>query len=361
MQRIAVALPHCHYEIAVGAGALAQLGVEVRRVAPHTRCVLFADRHVDALYGEAAGAALQTAGYAVTATPFDAGESNKTLQTVAHLYEVLLDAALERSSPVIGLGGGVTGDIVGFVAATYLRGVPLVQCPTTLLAMVDSSVGGKVGVNVAQGKNLIGAFYQPVLVLIDPHTLRTLPARELRCGLAECVKHGLLGDAALFAWTEANLSQIMGLEPAVLTELVARNAALKAGVVMRDEKEQGERALLNLGHTFAHAIEATCGYGVLAHGEAVSLGLVAAAWLSVHSGRCDRDVLERVRGLLERIGLPVRTALPPTAALLDAMRYDKKARDGRVRLILLDRIGAARMATDIDAADVAHAWEAIRA
>jgi 3-dehydroquinate synthase len=360
MHRIGLVLPHHRYQVVVGAGALERLGEEVRAVAPHDKCALLADRVVRPLYGEAVGGSLREAGYTVVPHAFDAGEPNKTLDTVSRLYDVLLDARLERSSPLVALGGGVTGDTAGFVAATYLRGVPLVQCPTTLLAMVDSSVGGKVGVNVPQGKNLIGAFYQPVLVVIDPQTLRTLPVRELRCGLAECVKHGLLGDASLFAWTETNLNNILALEPVVLAELVAQNVALKAGVVMRDEKERGERALLNLGHTFAHAIEAATGYRVFLHGEAVGLGLICAAALSAAEGRCGSDVVERVRDLLHRIGLPIRADLPPRDLLMEAMTFDKKASGGRLRLIVLDGIGAARIASDIAPAAVVHAWEAIR-
>jgi 3-dehydroquinate synthase len=361
MRTIDVILPHHRYTVLVKVGALACLGEELRKVAASPRCALFADRHVDRLYGEPARAALRGAGYTVTAEPVEPGEENKNLHTVAGLYDVLLEAHMDRRSPIIALGGGVTGDTVGFAAATYLRGVPFVQCPTTLLAMVDASVGGKVGVNVPQGKNLIGAFHQPVLVVIDPDTLRTLPAREFRCGMAECVKHGLLGDADLFAWTEANLSRIQSLEAAALEELVARNVALKAGVVMRDEKEENERALLNLGHTFAHAIEATRGYGVLHHGEAVSLGLVAAASLSSDAGLCSRAVVDRVQRLLHAIGLPLRAELPPVDELMRAMTFDKKVQSGRLRLIVLDAVGAARIAADIDPAAVAGAWDAIRA
>ena len=197
------------------------------------------------------------------------GEASKNLDSVRALYDVLLERRLERGSPVIALGGGVTGDMVGFVAATYLRGVPFVQCPTTLLAMVDSSVGGKVGVNVPQGKNLIGAFHQPVAVIADTLALRTLPARELRCGLAECIKHAVIRDPKLFAWTRANMPSLLALDADALAELVARNVAIKAAVVTEDEKETGVRAHLNFGHTFAHAIEAVTGYGVILHGEAV--------------------------------------------------------------------------------------------
>jgi len=358
---VTLALPHHRYDIHIEAGALGRLGEWTRQVAPHGRCALLADRAVDERFGAAASASLREAGYTVSHAAFESGESSKTLSTVAHLYDVLLRDKLERRSPVIALGGGVTGDMVGFVAATYLRGVPFVQCPTTLLSMVDASVGGKVGFNVPQGKNLIGAFYQPAAVVIDPQTLTTLPARELRCGLAECVKHGLLGDAELFAWIEAQLDGVLALDLPVLTELIERNVRIKARIVVADEKEQGIRAWLNLGHTFAHAIEATAGYGEILHGEAVGLGLIAAAWLSIERGHCDSAVLPRLQALLQRIGLPLRVELPPVAALMEAMTYDKKAQDGRLRLILLDGIGRARIDTDVALDSVARAWDVVRA
>ncbi len=361
MRTSTVVLPHHRYDILIEPGLLARLGEIVRTVAAHRRCALLSDEAVFARFGDRAAASLQIAGYSVTRAAFVAGETHKNLDTVARLYDVLLNDRLERRSPLIALGGGVTGDIVGFVASTYLRGVPFIQCPTTLLAMVDASVGGKVGVNVAQGKNLIGAFYQPSVVVIDPETLRTLAPRELRCGMAECVKHGLLGDADLFAWTEANVEPILALEMPVLTELIERNVALKARVVMEDEKEQGIRAWLNLGHTFAHAIEATTGYTELYHGEAVGLGLIAAVWLSIELGGCERDLLPRLRALLQRIGLPIRVPLPARAELAAAMGFDKKAQDGKLRLILLDAIGKARIANDVDTHLVATAWDAIRA
>lgn len=361
MATIDVVLPHHRYTVLVEPGCLARLGAEVHAVAPHGRCALLSDREVFRIYGNDAAASLAQAGYTVAVHPFDAGEERKNLDTVAGLYDVLLDAHLQRRSPVIALGGGVCGDTVGFVAATYLRGVPFVQVPTTLLAMVDSSVGGKVGVNVPQGKNLVGAFHQPVRVVVDPEVLRTLPPRELRCGLAECVKHALIADAALFAWTEDNLDRILGLDAEVLAELVRRNVAIKAAVVMEDEREQSVRALLNLGHTFGHAIEVTTGYGVFLHGEAVAMGLVAAAALSEAETRCAPGVDQRVRGLLQRIGLPVRAELPATADLMQAMKFDKKVQDDRLRLIVLDAIGKAAIADDIAPAAVERAWETIRA
>ncbi len=361
MTPLTVALPHHRYDILIEPGLLSRLGELTRAVAGHRRCALLSDEAVYKRFGDRAAASLQGAGYAVTRAAFVAGETHKNLETVARLYDVLLNDKLERKSPLIALGGGVTGDIVGFVAATYLRGVPFVQCPTTLLSMVDASIGGKVGVNVAQGKNLIGAFYQPSVVVIDPETLHTLAPRELRCGMAECVKHGLLGDADLFAWTEANVEAILALHMPVLTALIERNVGLKARIVMEDEKEQGIRAWLNLGHTFAHAVEATTGYAQLYHGEAVGLGLIAAAWLSIELGGCESDLLPRLRALLQRIGLPIRIALPARAELMAAMLFDKKAQAGKLRLILLDGVGKARIADDIDPGLVAEAWDAIRA
>jgi len=249
--------------------------------------------------------------------------------------------------------------MAGFVAASYLRGVPFVQCPTTLLAMVDASVGGKVGVNVPQGKNLIGAFHQPVAVVIDPLTLQTLPPREVRCGMAECVKHGVIHDGELFDWIAHNLAKIQSLDPTTLTELIARNVAIKAAVVMEDEKESGVRAHLNFGHTFAHAIEATVGYGEIEHGEAVSLGMVAATKLAIDQGRCEADLLPRLGELLERIGLPTAAKLPDIEILMNAMRLDKKVADAKLRLVLPSRMGSVDVVSDTPDDAVIAAWQAI--
>jgi len=250
---------------------------------------------------------------------------------------------------------------VGFAAATYLRGVPFVQCPTTLLAMVDSSVGGKTGVNVPQGKNLIGAFHQPVGVVVDPTVLASLPARELRCGLAECIKHGVIRDAELFAFIRDHLDAILGAEAETLVELVRRNVEIKAAVVMQDEREQGVRAHLNFGHTFAHAIEATAGYGEILHGEAVGLGMLAATRAAVEMRLCDADLLDALRALLESVGLPTRVALPDDAALGEAMKLDKKVTADRVRFVLPEGMGRVVVRDDVPAACVRAGWREIRA
>lgn len=357
---VSVVLPHHRYDVIVEAGALGRLGAIVRDIAAADRCALVCDSNVREIHGTAARASLSDGGYDVLEATLPAGEAEKTLDTVRALYEQLLDARLERRSPLVALGGGVTGDTAGFAAATYLRGVPFVQCPTTLLAMVDSSVGGKVGVNVPQGKNLIGAFYQPVVVVADPLALSTLPEREIRCGLAECVKHAILRDESLFTFIEDNAEAILQLEPEVLTELVERNVAIKAAVVAEDEREAGVRAHLNLGHTFGHAIEATTGYGTIQHGEAVALGLIAASEAGARHGVCGTEVGERVAALLARLGIDTRAAIADDETLAAAMKLDKKVRDAKVRFVLPTKIGEVVLRDDLTVDTISAAWSKIR-
>ncbi len=363
MPTVDIHLPHHRYTVHIGSGILARLGDLTRGVAPHHRAAVLSDGNVEATHAARAAAALAAAGYQTVRAQLPPGEEHKTLDTVRSLYEVLLGARLERRSPVVAVGGGVTGDTAGFVAATYLRGVPLIQCPTTLLAMVDSSVGGKVGVDVPQGKNLIGAFYQPSLVVIDTDTLATLPARELRCGLAECIKHAVIRDAALLTWTSAHLPQILALDPPTLVELIERNVQIKAWVVMHDEKEAGERAHLNFGHTFGHAIESTTGYSRYHHGEGVALGMVAATRLAIVAGLCKPDLLATLVDLLRRTGLPVSApgdALPATATLMEAMTLDKKVAGGRIRFILPQGPGQVTIVDNIAPELVRQAWDFLR-
>ena len=371
MPTVELKLPHHQYEIHIDIDLLQRLGQLVNVRAAHARAALLADELVYRHYGEPARSALLDVGYDVLVTRIPTGEANKNLDTVRNLYNALIEARLERKSPLIALGGGVTGDTAGFVAATYLRGIPFIQCPTTLLAMVDASVGGKVGVNLPQGKNLVGAFHQPVLVVIDPATLKTLPTRELRCGLAECVKHAVIRDASLFDWLETNIDAILNLDMSTLVQLVKRNVQIKAKVVMADEKETGERAHLNLGHTFAHAIETRQAYGrptadtqtthTYHHGEAVALGMVAASRLAANLGRCDRDIPRRIEGLLDRIGLPTRSScLPPTGELLETMRLDKKVLCDHIRLVLPVAMGEVTMTIDVPPAAISDAWDSLR-
>ncbi len=360
MPTVTLTLPQGAYDIVIEPGCLEQLGPRLREVAPHAAAAIVTDEAIEYTYGLTAARSMKDADYSTTIAIMPQGETAKTLGTYRDLQEVMLNARLERGSPIVALGGGITGDVAGFVAATYLRGVPFVQCPTTLLAMVDASVGGKTGVNVPQGKNLIGAFHQPQLVLIDTDTLQSLPPRELRAGLAECVKHGVIRDEALFEWTVANAPRLLALESDAMVELVRRNVEIKAAVVMADEKEAGERAHLNYGHTFAHAIEAATEYKVFKHGEAVSLGMMAAAKCAVDGRLCDPSVLERVQTALEALDLPVRAELPPPIELVDAMSLDKKVRGGTIRLVLPEAIGRVGIYGDVPYRAIIDAWDVLR-
>jgi len=274
------------------------------------------------------------------------GEEHKTLATVGRVLDALVEARMNRDCAVVALGGGVVGDIAGFAAACYQRGVDYVQVPTTLLAQVDSSVGGKTGVNHPGGKNLIGAFHQPVAVLSDTGTLDTLPERELRAGLAEVIKYGLIRDAGFFAWLEEHIEDLLAREPAALVYAIRLCCACKAAIVARDEHERGERALLNLGHTFGHAIEAAAGYGSWLHGEAVAVGMAMAAEMSARLGWLGRRDVGRIRALLQRAGLPSDPPRLGRARVLELMRMDKKVASGRIRLVLLEAIGRATLTGD---------------
>jgi len=274
------------------------------------------------------------------------GEQHKTLDSMSRVLDALVEGRYNRDAAVVALGGGVVGDLAGFAAACYQRGVDFVQVPTTLLAQVDSAVGGKTGVNHPGGKNLIGAFHQPRAVISDTDTLRTLPSRELRGGLAEVIKYGLLADAAFLAWLEANLDALLRLEPAALEHAIRRCCEIKAGIVAEDEREHGRRALLNLGHTFGHTIETAAGYGEWLHGEAVAAGMVMAAQLS---GLPDAD-LARLRKLIASAGLPVAPPRMPADELLAAMGRDKKVQGKALRFVLLRELGDARLTSDYDEA-----------
>ena len=275
------------------------------------------------------------------------GETFKTLDTYAAILDALIDKRHNRSTTVVALGGGVVGDVAGFAAATYQRGVGLVQIPTTLLALVDSSVGGKTAVNHPNGKNLIGAFHQPRAVIADVAVLATLPEREFRAGLAEVIKYGVIADAAFFAWLEAHMDDLLNRDPVSLVHAIRRSCEIKAEVVADDEREQGRRVILNFGHTFGHAIEAVTAYERFLHGEAVAAGMVMAMNLSVRLGRSDDRDQERVRRLIERSGLDAEALDIDVDAMLDAMGMDKKVMDGRLRLIVCDGIGSVSVTGDV--------------
>jgi 3-dehydroquinate synthase len=325
------------YPVHIASGLLDRLGELLEEHLPRRRLALVTDGNVAPLIAGWTGSAEPAWGARLVVPP---GEGSKTREQWSRLSDALLEARFGRDSGIVAVGGGMVGDLAGFVAATYLRGVPFVQVPTTLLAMVDASVGGKTGVDTPHGKNLIGAFHPPAAVLADPRTLLTLPDRELRTGLAEAVKHGLIADAAYFGWIEAEADRILRREPAALERLVRRSVEIKAAVVGADEREAGLRATLNAGHTVAHALEHATGYG-LAHGEAVSIGLVAEARLAERLGLAPAGLADRVAALLARLDLPVTApaGLGP-ARLLGAMRQDKKNRAEAIRFALPAGLGS---------------------
>lgn len=329
-------------QIEIAPGALGSLGARVSAQAPGFRVAIIADQTVAGLYGERAVASFPAAEHPPTLLTFAAGERHKTRQTWGMLTDQMIAAGLGRDTIVVALGGGVTGDLAGFVAATFLRGVPLVQVPTTLLAMIDSSIGGKTGVDTVAGKNLVGAFHHPVLVVTDPRLLGTLPPRELRFGLAEAIKHGVIADAAYFSWIVAGLRQILhGDEPDDATQLhlVQRSVEIKVGVVRMDERESGLRKILNFGHTIGHAIEHVTAYGV-AHGEAIAIGMVAEALIAERLHLAERGLADAIATVCDAAGLPVR--LPDgvsPAEVVTATRTDKKARGGQVEFALPRALG----------------------
>jgi 3-dehydroquinate synthase len=324
------------YPIYVEAGVLSRLGELLQQHLPGRRVVMIADATVLKLYH---AGRLGTAPENLETITFASGEKSKTRESWAQLTDSLMQQGFGRDTGMVALGGGVSGDLAGFVAATYMRGLPYVQVPTTLLAMLDASVGGKTGVDTPHGKNLVGAFHPPVAVIADPCTLAPLPEREYRSGLAEAVKHGLIADQAYFAWMEANATALTRRDLATLTRLIHRSVEIKAEVVAGDERESGRRAILNAGHTVAHALEQVSGYEV-PHGEAVALGLVAECELAEQLGVAPAGLRSRVAGLLARLGLPERlpVQLEP-AALLEAMGSDKKNRGGQIHFALATRLG----------------------
>ena len=346
MERLRIELGERSYPIMIGPGLLDDAGLMDEAVAARDVLVV-SNVTVAPLYLGRLERAL--AGRRVAASVLPDGERHKTLDTVARVLDALVERRMNRDACVAALGGGVVGDIAGFAAACYQRGIDYVQVPTTLLAQVDSSVGGKTGVNHPGGKNLIGAFHQPRAVVSDIGTLATLPPRELRAGLAEVIKYGLVADAGFLGWIEANLDGLIALEPGALVYAVRRSCELKAEIVAEDEREHGRRALLNLGHTFGHAIEAAAGYGEWLHGEAVAAGMVMAADLSRRLGWLDGGDVERVRSLLARAGLPL--AAPPIGAAraLALMGMDKKVLAGRIRLVLVRRPGEGVVSGDYPA------------
>lgn len=348
MRRIPVDVEATSYDIFLGRGLL-QSGDAARELAfvvSGRRTLIITDRTVGRLYADRARqVALDAGADSCEVASFDGGEGDKRLGTVESLYHAAISFGLDRASAVLALGGGVVGDVAGFVAATLFRGVPFVQIPTSLLAMVDSSVGGKVGVDLDEGKNLVGAFYQPRLVVADLQVLQSLPAREIRCGLAEIVKYAVIMDPSLFAVLDSRRQDLVALDLSLYEEVVQRCCELKAEVVVEDERESGRRAILNYGHTFGHALEALGRYEALNHGEAVAVGMGMAADVAAVAGLGSAETVTRQDCLLRALGLPVRAVLPGTEPedVLEAMYRDKKVRRGVLRLVLPSRIGDASL------------------
>ena len=343
MHTLTVSLGDRSYPILIGAGLLSSRELLAAQLSGRD-AVLISNTVVAPLYAELLKQTLQ--GQRVTEVILPDGEQHKTLATASRVFDVLIANRIGRDAVVLALGGGVVGDLAGFVAACYQRGVDLLQIPTTLLAQVDSSVGGKTAVNHPGGKNMIGAFHQPRAVIADTDLLRSLPDRELRGGLAEVIKYGLICDPAFFDWIEANIDALLARSAQALGFAIHRSCQIKAQIVARDEREQGERALLNLGHTFGHAIESATGYVGWQHGEAVGTGMLMAAEMSQRLGNLDASVVARLRALLQRAGLPVDAPRIGAARAFDYMRVDKKVHAGRVRLVLLAELGRAVVTSD---------------
>ena len=347
------------YLVHIGADLVGQLGATVAAMAHVSGVVVICDETVGGLYGPRAIDSLATAAVPASCIQFPGGERHKTLATYAQIMDelLMLRPAIDRNTMIVALGGGVSGDVAGFVAATALRGLRLVQCPTTLLADVDSSVGGKTGVDHQAGKNLIGAFHQPCAVLIDVSTLKSLPQGELCNGLAECVKHAVIRDRELLDFIEAKAEQLLACNLKAMSELIARNVAIKAAVVAVDERESGVRAHLNFGHTIGHALETFFGYGRITHGQAVALGMAAACRMALRRGLLGGPEVARVENLLTRLRLAVR--LPQAGAdgeeIWRIMQHDKKAQAGKVRMVLPVALGRVEIFDDITPQEITQA------
>ena len=367
LQTIPVELSANPYPVVIGGGALQHLGGQLlaQGIKGGTKALVVTNAVVEAHYGNTVMGSLEASGLQASLLVIEAGEAQKTPATVAQIHDAAFSQKLERGSLIVALGGGVVGDMAGFAAATWLRGIAVVQVPTTLLAMVDASIGGKTGVNHPGGKNLIGAFHQPRLVLIDPATLTTLPEREFRAGMAEVIKYGVIGDGALFTKLEsaaladpaAGLASQAAVGPALLEDILARSAGAKAKVVAADEREGGLRAILNYGHTLGHVVEALCGYGTYLHGEAVAIGMVAAGEIAVGMGLWSASDQARQKAVIAAAGLPLAWPQLDPVAVLSCLQGDKKVRDGQVRFVLPTGIGRVEIRSDVESTTILEALQ----
>ncbi len=340
MQRLGIDLGERSYDILIGLGLRKRAGEFLKPVFKPSRVVVITHPSINDLYGEEVAESFIAQGWTTDIIEVPEGEFSKNLSQAEKLYDHLLELNCDRKSVLVALGGGVIGDLVGFVAATYQRGIPFIQVPTTLLSQVDSSVGGKTAVNHPKGKNMIGAFYQPRLVVADLETLRTLPQKEYRAGLAEVVKYGVIADARLFKFLETHYKEILNLDHKPLTHIVETSCTIKAGVVEKDERENHYRMILNFGHTFGHAIESLTEYARFVHGEAVAMGMARAAQLSHSVGKCSEEVPKRLEALLKNLGLPVDMPGLDSSAVMESLYHDKKTMDHKIRFILVTEIGS---------------------
>ena len=354
---IPVALHDRAYEIWIERGMLPQFESQLAGLELGPACAVLSDGNVGPRYGKMVCDALSRAGYEAYLLEIDPGEESKTLRQVEDILAALVQCQLDRGSFLVAVGGGVVGDVGGLVAALYMRGIDCIHVATSLMAQVDAMIGGKTGVNLPGGKNLVGAFHQPRRVIIDPLTLGTLPQHELRSGFAEVVKYGVIEDPSLFRFVEENLGPVFALKERAIDRILTACCRIKAQVVAEDERESGRRAILNFGHTLGHAIEAVTGYVELTHGEAVAIGMAAAARLSVRLGYLDSQQADRIGAVLEHAGLPTELAPYPAEAVLEVMRRDKKVREGKLRFVLVEELGKVFVTTHVREEDVLALWE----
>lgn len=352
MQRLAIDLDERSYEILIGLDLRKQVGEFLKAVFRPSRVVIITHPSINSIYGEEVIANCLDQGWTTDIIEVPEGEVSKSLGQVEKLYDRLLELNCDRKSVLIALGGGVIGDLVGFVAATYQRGITFIQVPTTLLSQVDSSVGGKTGVNHPKGKNMIGAFYQPRLVVTDLQTLKTLPIKEYRAGLAEIVKYGVISDASFFEFLEKNYKDILNLNHDCLSYIIENSCAIKAKVVEKDERETHHRMILNFGHTLGHAIESLTGYSRFIHGEAVAIGMVRAAELSHSMGKCSKEVPRRLEALLKNLGLPVEMPELDPTAVIESLYHDKKTMDNKIKFILVKEIGSIEIVEQVPESEI---------
>ncbi len=360
MQEVKVNLGDRSYVILICRDRLAELGAFIKEEIPRDRVLVVTDKNVGALYGEKVLASLKDAGLRATIHSFPAGEESKNAHTLQGIYDALVDGGYSRSSTILALGGGVVGDLAGFAAATYMRGIAFVQVPTSLLAMVDSSVGGKTGINHPGGKNLIGAFYQPQVVFADMAMLSTLDPQELHAGMAEVIKYGMIWDADLFATVADNMDRLTSGDWETLGPIIKRCCEIKADIVSRDEREGGLRAVLNFGHTIGHAIESLTEYKTYRHGEAVAVGMVAASRIAMANGMMDDIEVQQLWQVIVKSHLPYRIGNLDPRAILDALKKDKKVQGGVVRFVLPTRIGKVEIRGDITSETVLEVLEGMK-